>query len=163
MLSTSDNLLSERPALPEDDDFLFRVYKASRADEIAAWGWPAEQASHFLRMQFNARAQSYGFAYPDATHFILLAGEAPVGTAIVWRNESELRLVDIAFLPEFRGHGLGARWISGLIREARSSNLPLRLNVFRGNRAAALYERLGFAIQSMDGLYLEMEHNGRTA
>ncbi len=158
-MNFTDSALSERPVSPDDGDFPFRVYAASRAEEMAAWGWPPVQQESFLRMQFRARAQSYAVAYPDAAHSILLCKGALAGTAIVWRGEAEFRLVDIAFLPEFRGCGFGTLWISRLIREAEAAAVPLRLHVLQGNRAALLYRRLGFVAKSDGGMYVEMERD----
>lgn len=129
----------ERPASGDDADLLFLTYATSRAEEIAAWGWPAAQQETFLRMQFRARTQSYASAYPGAAHTILMVEGAAAGSAIVWRSESEVRLVDIALLPEFRNRGLGTQFIARLIHEAAAAHLPLRLSVFRGNRAERLY------------------------
>jgi ribosomal protein S18 acetylase RimI-like enzyme len=150
--------LSHRPASPDDDEFLFRLYASTRAEEMAAWGWPPAQQESFLRMQFRVRRQSYAASYSGASHSILLSGAVPVGSAVVWRGPSEIRLVDIAFLPEHRNRGWGAQWISQLIREAAAAEIPLRLNVHRGNRAIRLYERLGFVPAGADPMYLEMEH-----
>lgn len=150
--------LSQRPAVPEDEEFLFAVYAATRAEEMAPLGWPAAQQDMFLRMQFRIRRQSYAAAYAEAMPAILLAGEQPAGTATVWRGPAEFRLVDIAFLPEYRNRGLGTEWISRLIAEAEAASLPLRLSVLRGNPAIGLYQRLGFVATAHGSMYIEMEH-----
>jgi GNAT superfamily N-acetyltransferase len=157
---TPASAFCERPASADDAELLFLTYAASRAEEIAAWGWTAAQQETFLRMQFRARAQSYAFAYPGAAHTILMVNGAAAGSAIVWRRESELRLVDIALLPEFRNRGLGTQFVARLIHEAAAAQIPLCLSVFRGNRAERLYRRLGFVAKSDGGIYIEMEHNG---
>jgi GNAT superfamily N-acetyltransferase len=159
-MNLADSALSERSLLPDDGDFPFLVYAASRAEEMISWGWPPAQQESFLRMQFRARAQSYAAAYPDAVHSVLLCDGVSAGTAIVWRSDAEFRLVDIALLPEFRGRGLGTLWISRLIHEARAAAVPVRLHVFRGNPAELLYQRLGFVAKSdVGGMYVEMEIN----
>jgi ribosomal protein S18 acetylase RimI-like enzyme len=159
-MNLGSRALSEHPASTEDGEFLFQVYASTRADELAAVGWPPAQQESFLRMQFNIRRQSYAAAYPEAVCNILLAGGTPAGSATVWRGPLEIRLVDIALLPEFRNRGMGREWLSDLIREAQSAKLPLRLSVFRGNPAGRLYERLGFAPKGGDSMYIEMEHHG---
>jgi GNAT superfamily N-acetyltransferase len=158
-MNLAHSALSERPASADDGDFLFRLYASTRAEELAAFGWPPAQLESFLRMQFHARRQSYAAAFSDAVHSILLAGTTAAGSAIVWRGAQEIRLVDIALLPEFRNRGLGGQWISGLIREARAAGLPLRLSVLHGNPAGRLYERLGFVPKSAGPMYIEMEHH----
>jgi GNAT superfamily N-acetyltransferase len=152
-----DPNLSTRPATPADQDFLWKVYAATRSAEVAAWGWAPAQQEAFLRMQFHARGLAYQASYPGAEHSIVLENGGPVGQIIVSRTAAELRLVDIALLPEHRNRGLGAHLISALIREADAAALPLRLTVARGNPAIHLYLRLGFASTSEDAMYIEME------
>jgi ribosomal protein S18 acetylase RimI-like enzyme len=147
---------AHRPQSAEDEDFVFRVYASTR-DDVAAYGWPAAQLDAFLRMQFRARRMSYEAAFEGASHFILLCGDAQAGTAIVWRGANEMRLVDIALLPEYRGQGLGARWLDWLIEQASSARTRLRLSVLHGNPAINLYRRLGFLETGAGGLYIEME------
>jgi len=154
-------LLSERPTAAGDGDFLFRLYASTRAEEVAAFGWPPAMQESFLRMQFQARRQSYDAVYPDSAGAILLSDGAEAGAVMVWRGPTEIRLLDIALLPEFRNRGLGKLWINRLIGEARAARLPLRLSVLRGNPAGRLYERLGFVeLPSAGSMYIEMEHNG---
>lgn len=148
----------ERPASADDIDFLYRVFASTRADELALAGWPEPQQEAFLRMQFRIRGQSYAAGYPDAQQTVLLAEGASVGSALVCRRKDEISLVDIAILPEFRGRGLGARWILRLIGESVRARVPLRLSVFRGSRAVSLYARLGFRQISEDGMYIGMEY-----
>jgi GNAT superfamily N-acetyltransferase len=154
--------LSERPASFDDEDFLFQVYASTRAEEVAAWGWQPRERENFLRVQYRARRQFYREAYSGAVQSILHLGGALAGTVLVWRTRSEIRLVDIALLPECRNRGLGTQWILGLIEEARTAALPLRLSVLRENPAVRLYERLGFSRKAGDAMYIEMEHHGVT-
>jgi GNAT superfamily N-acetyltransferase len=53
--------------------------------------------------------------------------------------------ISVAVLPAHRGRGIGTALIRALEREARDRGIGrLSLSVERDNRAAALYERLGF-------------------
>jgi ribosomal protein S18 acetylase RimI-like enzyme len=153
--------LSLRPASRDDEDFLWTVYAGSRRDELAAWGWPPQQQESFLRMQYRARCLSYAAAYPDAQESIVLEGQMPVGAMIVSRSPLEVRLVDIALLPEHRGRGLGKLILSDLIRQEESSGYPVRLSVSRGNPALRLYQRLGFVSTGEDAMYIEMEYKSK--
>ncbi len=149
--------LSLRPASADDAAFLLKVYASTRAEEMAHWGWPPEQQEMFVRMQFHARRQSYLASFPGADHSILVSADGPVGSMIVSRSASEIRLVDIAFLAEHRGRGFGAQVISDLIHESQLLKVPLRLSVLRGNPAIHLYQRLGFVPLPSDAMYIEME------
>src|SRR5205823_13362995 len=68
-----------RPASPEDQDFLFRLYAGTRQEELAPFGWPPAQQEMFLRMQFSAQQRWYGEAYGQASHHIILLDEKPIG------------------------------------------------------------------------------------
>jgi ribosomal protein S18 acetylase RimI-like enzyme len=153
--------LSTRPASVNDRDFLWRVYASTRDDEVSAFGWPTAQKQAFLEMQYRVRSQSYSAAYPEAEHLVLLDNGADAGSMIVARTELEIHLVDIAFLPEYRGRGLGTAALAALIHEAKIRSVPLRLSVHRGNRALRLYERLGFSVISADPMYIEMERDAK--
>src|SRR5580692_3801599 len=111
-MSDDDALhLSWRSATAADAAFCFSVYASTRADELAAWGWGAAQQEMFLKMQFTAQAASYRATFPEATNAIVLRGDRPVGTLIVNHTAGEIRLVDIALLPQHRGAGLGTEVI----------------------------------------------------
>jgi len=153
--------LHTRAVALADAGFLWRVYASTRFDEIAAFGWPPAQQEAFLRMQYRARCQSYAATYPDAENLILVADGIDAGSISIHRKSSEMRLIDIAFLPEYRNKGLGAQAIQGLIREACERSIPLRLSVLRGNPAIRLYLRVGFREISADPMYIEMECHGQ--
>ena len=67
--------------------------------------------------------------------------------------------MDISLLPEYRNRGLGAALIHDLMAECAASREPLRLQVAKGNRAARLYERLGFLKTGEDEIYYHMWWN----
>ncbi len=154
---TSSRKISLRPTSVNDNDLLLHVYASTRQDEMASWGWSAVQQSSFIRMQHDARRRGYATTYPSAENSIISLGDVPAGSIIIFRGPSEIRLVDIALLPEFRGHGLGGEVIRMLISEAADVGCALRLNVLRSNRATHLYERLGFIARGGDEMYCEME------
>jgi ribosomal protein S18 acetylase RimI-like enzyme len=154
---TSSRRISLRPASVNDDDFLLDVYTNTRKDEMATWGWSTAEQSIFIRMQYEARKRGYATSYPSAESAVIFLGDLPAGSVMIFRGPSEIRLVDIALLPEFRGRGLGREVITMLIAEATHRGCPLRLSVLRSNRATHLYERLGFIPTGGDAMYCEME------
>jgi ribosomal protein S18 acetylase RimI-like enzyme len=147
------------PVRPEDEGFLYRVYASTRAEEIAAFGWNAAQQNAFLHMQYTAQKRWYEMAYPDAEHSLILRDEQPVGRMIVQRSPQALRLVDIALLAEHRGCGTGGKLVDELIAEARRRAVHVELQVMKTNRAARLYERLGFVRTGEDDMYYQMRRN----
>ncbi len=160
---SSSHEISLRPVSANNTEFLMQVYASTRQEELAIWGWsPAQQAS-FVRMQFHVRQRGYAAAYPSADTSVVCVGDVPVGSTVVFRGTTEMRLVDISLLPEFRSRGIGGELIRILISEAGDSRRALRLCVLRSNRAARLYERLGFAATGGDPMYCEMEFVGAHA
>lgn len=149
--------LAWRPAVADDDAFLYKLYCTTRLAEMAGWGWNEAQQETFLRMQFTAQRHHYEIAYPGAAHTILLFDDQPAGRLLVFRSKLENVLVDIALLPEKRGIGIGTALILELLEEANKAGKPVRLHVERHNRARGLYERLGFEIIEDTGIYFKME------
>lgn len=148
---------SLRPAQPDDEPFLSELYSSTRNEEVSAFGWNAAQKEMFLKLQFTAQRQHYQMAYPDAEDRIILLEDRPAGRILVSRAEQEILLVDIALLPEHRGRGIGAALIRELTYEVAAKGAPVRLHVEKHNRAARLYDRLGFTVIGDTGVYYEME------
>lgn len=145
-----------RPAQPEDESFLFELYRNARAEEMAAWGWDEVQQQAFLSLQFRARNLSYS-TYKNSEHSIILNDGRPIGRLLISRKDDEIRLVDIALLAEARGQGIGSKLIDELLAKATSEGKPLRLHVEKFNRAFQLYQRLGFQIIEDTGTQYFME------
>lgn len=150
-------MIALRRITPSDKDFLARVYASSRADELAITGWSEEQKADFCRSQFDAQSAYYSANYPKASFQIIERDGWPVGRLYVARWETEIRIVDITLLPEFRGSGIGSKLLRDLQAEARSARKSLTIHVERFNRALALYQRLGFKQVEDKGVYLLME------
>lgn len=150
-----------RPARPEDQAFLFELFASTRADEIAGLG--AVERDAFLRAQFEAQRRTFAARFPAADHRIISIGDRPVGRILVDRGEAEMRLLDIALMPEFRNGGAGATLVGGLLAEAREAGKPVRLEVLVASRAVHLYERLGFVKVHDNAVFAAMEWSAREA
>lgn len=146
-----------RPSLPEDRDFIFRLYASTREEELRPFGWNAAQQEAFLRMQFNAQQQWYASTYSTAENQIIEKDHEPIGRMIVQREPDMCRLVDISLLPPHRGHGIGGELIRALIEQCGDSGAVLQLQVVNTNPAQRLYSRLGFVKTGADQIYTQME------
>ena len=107
-------------------------------------------------MQYAAREAGYRRQFPDASAEIVLVDGIPAGRVLVDRGDSALHVIDIALMPEHRGHGVGTDVLVVLLDEASASSLPLTLSVLRGNPALRLYRRLGFEVNGEDEAYLHL-------
>ncbi len=135
-----------RPELPEDQEFLGKLYVTTRDVEMALTGWDAAQQEAFLRMQFQFQTKHYRQHYGDASFQIILRDNAPIGRIYVHYGVREIRLMDIALLPECRRSGIGGAILENLLQEAVQQQKTVTLHVERFNPALRLYHRLGFRV-----------------
>jgi ribosomal protein S18 acetylase RimI-like enzyme len=156
VLPLSDQI-SFRPETLEDEAFLAKLYATTRDIEMALTGWDAAQQEAFLRMQFQFQTTHYRQHYGDALFQIILRDNAPIGRIYLHYGPSQIRLMDIALLPEYRRSGIGSSILENLLREAAQLGKPVTLHVERFNPALRLYERLGFRMIEDLGINLYME------
>jgi ribosomal protein S18 acetylase RimI-like enzyme len=147
-----------RQATDFDTDFLYRVYAGTRESEMILTGWENAPAEQFLRFQFNIQNYQYRNSYHNASFDIICIGSEPAGRLYVNRSENQVRIIDIALLPEYRNRGIGTAILKSMISEANTTHRPVTLSVTFDNPAVALYKRLGFIITGDDGVYCTMEY-----
>lgn len=137
--------ISLRPIADDDRPLLYRIFASTRDEEVAMVDWPSDAAREtFLTQQFHAQHTYYQAEFSNAQYDVILVDGQPAGRLYVDRREDEIRIIDIALLPEFRGRGIGGGLIEDLMEEAAAAGKPLRICVERINRAMTLYVRLGF-------------------
>lgn len=146
-----------RTAVAADRELLFRTYASARAEELAPVPWTDAQKEAFLRQQFEAQDVHYRTHYPSAERLVVLQDGEPCGRLYVDRAGDELRVMDIALLPEARGRGVGRRLIEDLQAEAAGAGIPVTLHVESENPAQRLYARLGFRFVRDIGVYQLLE------
>ncbi len=151
-------MLVPRPALrtirAEDRDFLLRVYAGIRLEELALTGWDETQKQAFLVQQFEAQHHHYQTHYPGARLDLIALDDEPIGRLYVARWREEIRIMDIALLPEHRNRGIGGALLRDLLEEAAATSRRLTIHVERYNPALRLYRRLGFESVGETGVYL---------
>lgn len=153
-----------RPLREDDAAFLRRVYASTRLAELAPLGWSDAQLDAFIDMQNEAQRRDYWRNYDTSRFLIVTCDGVDAGRLYVERREDELRIVDIALLPEWRGMGVGAGLIGNLFDEADAAGLPVRIYVEQMNPAQRLYLRLGFKfLDETFGIYRLMERVPRAA
>ena len=154
---TATSGVTLRPVTDDDRAFLVDVYGSTRDEELSQVSWPEGQREAFVLMQFDAQDAEYHPRNPHGTFDVIEVGGRPAGRLYVDRRPGDIRIVDIALLPEFQGAGTGGRLISRLMDEAAGSGCKLSIHVEVHNRAAELYTRMGFLVVDEQGLYRRME------
>jgi ribosomal protein S18 acetylase RimI-like enzyme len=142
-----------RPASERDEDFLRLVYAESRREELDRVVWPEGVREQFLRSQFDAQAAHYLKHYPGVEFLIIELAGTPAGRLYVQRTPSEILVMDIALIPEFRGRGIGTALLRQILDEGQASSRIVTMHVEKFNPALSLYERLGFRIAEDQGVY----------
>ena len=142
-----------RPIRDADIPFLRAVYASTRAQEMALVDWNDDEKRAFLDMQFDAQHRYYREHYPRATFDVILRGDDPVGRLYVEEWPEEIRIIDIALLPESRDQGIGSGLLCGLMDRATRMGKGLSIHVEKSNPAMRLYGRLGFEKTGEHGLY----------
>jgi GNAT superfamily N-acetyltransferase len=146
-----------RPAGEDDRPFMLRLYASVREPELEASGLPREQWGPFVEHQFEAQSQAYE-GYENTSFEVVLVEGEPAGRLIVARWPEELRVVDVALLPEYRGRGVGGTLMQRLVDEAEERGVKTSIHVERFNPAQRLYARLGFRPVAETGdVYLLLE------
>ncbi len=142
-----------------DDDlpFLFRLYRTTREDEMAQVPWSESEKQAFLEQQFAFQHDYYTKNFGKASFQLVLLDGEPAGRLYLDRRDDEIRLIDIALLPEHRGQGIGGGLMRDVLAEGRRSGLPVRIHVEQNNPALRLYRRLGFERVGDVGIYYLME------
>jgi ribosomal protein S18 acetylase RimI-like enzyme len=146
-----------RPATDADRGFLVDLYAGTREEELAHVGWDDAAKRAFIEHQFNAQDHHYRTHYPGATLDVIEVEGEPAGRLYVHRGKSDIRIMDIAVAPQFRGRGIGSTLLRDLIAEADASGRKLSIHVEMNNPARSLYDRLGFIPVGEHGVYVLME------
>ena len=156
-MAPATNDFQLRSVEPGDEEFIYRVYASTRQEELAQTGWNKAQKEAFLRQQFDTQDRYYKEHYGGAEFSVILSEGLPGGRRYVIRWPGEIRIMDIALLPEYRGKGTGTSLLGALISESEEAEKTLSIHVERFNPALHLYERLGFRQKEDKGVYLLME------
>jgi ribosomal protein S18 acetylase RimI-like enzyme len=145
--------LTFRPITDDDIGFLARVYASTRKQELDATSMTDQQKAAFLLLQFRAQQQHYQKHYPHADRLVVMGGGKDIGRLYIEHWATEHGIIDIALLPEYRGHGAGEGLLRDLMDEAAACGKGMSTHVEKHNPAIRLYHRLGFVTEHDNGVY----------
>lgn len=149
----ADASLNFRPIAETDLGFLGQLYASTRIEELSVTGWSEAQKADFLASQFQAQHAHYQRFYPGADWLVIVHAGEDIGRLYVERWPSQVRIIDIAFLPDHRGRGFGTALLRDLMDEAAAAGKAVSIHVEKNNPAMRLYRRLGFATEEDKGVY----------
>lgn len=158
---TSDRVTHDaitlRPATEADYPFMRLLYGAGRAEEMQHFPFDDETKARFLDQQFAAQSEHYRIHYPTCERNIIEHAGQPIGRLWVDEWRDQIRLVDIALMPEWRGSGIGGKLVRDVLARGGRVGKPVTIHVEAYNPALRLYERLGFVQVDTNGVYYLMK------
>ena len=151
-MSNQEAALTLRPALADDEAFLFELRKATMTEHLARVGEPTDEAAHRARLLHRY----------DTARVVCIDG-APAGLLKAHRTDSEWVVVQLQITPALQGRGIGERALHTVLRAAQDDALPVTLKVLKGNPAKRLYDRVGFEVVGEDETQFYMRHAPRAS
>ena len=145
-----------RLATEADYDFMRRLYASTRDEEMTHFPFDEAQKKAFLDQQFAAQFAHYGIHYPTCERNIIERDGVPVGRLWIDEWRDQIRLVDIALVPECRGGGIGSALLRQIMERGAAAGKPVTIHVEAFNPALRLYRRLGFEHVDTNGVYFLM-------
>lgn len=145
-----------RSVTEADLALLRRIYGSTRAAELEPVPWSDDQKREFLDFQFQAQHRYYLGQFPLASRDVIEVDGEPVGRLYLDPRDQEIRLIDIALLPEHCGQGIGGLLLQAVLEAGRDSGRMVSIHVEQNNPALRLYQRLGFEKLEEQGIYYLM-------
>jgi ribosomal protein S18 acetylase RimI-like enzyme len=157
-IAIRDGSLRLRPADADDEAFLERLFKSTRAEQFAAANLPAAVIDAVLGQQYRAQTAGYAARFPSAESLIIEHLGTRAGRLLLHAVAPRWHIVDIALLTEARRQGIGSAIIEALARTALTAGAQeLTLAVLASNAAARrFYARLGFTETSVNASHLQL-------
>ncbi|MDX8534103.1 GNAT family N-acetyltransferase [Mesorhizobium sp. VK25A] len=151
-----------RAATLGDIAFLRRLYWSFRMEEMEPVPWPQEMKRAFIDQQFDLQHRHYVARFSSADFLLLLDGGEPIGRLYVDTSVDRWHVIDIGYLPHWRGRGRGQAVLKAIQRQAKARSASgVMLHVERRNlRALALYRRLHFREIGTSDTHIEMQWGG---
>ena len=138
-----------RPFTQNDFEFVYQAKKEAYQPYVEKfWGEWDEEKQRTLFIDFIKKVQS-------SLRIIEYEG-TPIGLyhgALL--NSSTYEIGNIIIIPAYQGRGIGTDILQNIIKKYPS--FKMRLQVFKDNPAANLYQRLGFVIIDETRTHLIME------
>ncbi len=119
--------------------------------------WSEAQIAEFLNSQFDAQRAHYRKYYSNARFDIIELEGQSIGRIYLAEVDDEIRIMDIALIPEKRNRGIGGDLTRAVLDFARGAGKNVSLHVEEENPAKRLYDRLGFEVVGEISFYKKME------
>ncbi|MDR6958435.1 ribosomal protein S18 acetylase RimI-like enzyme [Pseudomonas brassicacearum] len=115
---------------------------------------------YYLKHDLLWQDEAFDLAWIIRQNWIICRGDQRLGFASLSRDARALYIRELQIDKAFRGQGAGT-WTIGQVwdRVTLERRPALRLTVFKGNPARALYERMGLRVVGEDECFLRMQRD----
>ena len=142
-----------RPEVPEDAQFLYRLFRAHSVRSLHLAGLPDAAVDQLVTLQHRSQTATHRGIFPNAIYSIIEFGGEEVGRFIEQDEIDVVYFVDFALFPEHQAKGLGAALTRALMEEWAARGRGTRVEVMRNNEPCLKMCRgLGFVqVDQTDG------------
>jgi GNAT superfamily N-acetyltransferase len=152
--------ISLRPITDADRELLLRIYEGSRETELGAVQWDENMKRVFIEHQFDAQDAHYRKHYAGATYDIIVSDGQPCGRLLVHRGKTQIAIMDLTVLLEFRHRGIGGALVRRVQDEAKDSGRSVRVFLEAFNPHQSFFLKRGFRLAEDDGVSRRYEWHG---
>jgi broad specificity phosphatase PhoE/L-amino acid N-acyltransferase YncA len=124
-----------RPATDADRAFAQRTHHLAYRDVVERQfgAWVDAQQDRFFALGWAAMP-----------HEIVMSDGVPCGYVCVEDRATDVHVRELVLAPDYQGRGIGSAVLESVLQRARARRVPVRLATHHANRAANLYQRMGF-------------------
>jgi ribosomal protein S18 acetylase RimI-like enzyme len=147
--------IRRRVAKFDDIEFARSVHHKSYHDVIISQfgNWDTEAQDKFFESGWKN----------GLNHEIILCNNVTCGYCSFEKTDRSLILSELVILPKFQNRGIGSKFLKEKIEEAKTKMIPVKLQVLKANRAADLYEKLGFVKIDETKTHYKMELHSKNS
>jgi GNAT superfamily N-acetyltransferase len=147
-----------RPERPEDDVFLFQLFRANNIDVLHLMGLPDEVVEQLIRFQYRSQTATYRGMFPDAVFSIIEWSGETIGRFIENDEQDVVYFVDFVLLPERQSQGLGSAFIRTVMDEWAARGRGTRVKILYNNDPSLkMCHKLGMVQSEPDDMgYVEL-------
>jgi len=133
-----------------DQKFIKQLIKDNR-DDIRAADGEKDYLESVVDMQEKAMQTGYGETFGNAAHFIIEKVGVSVGRLLMESGGTEVRIVDLQFIPKAQDKGYGPTIIGTLQQIAAAQRVQLAITVVRNRVKLKQWLALkGFVVEESD-------------
>ena len=145
-----------------DKKFVKQLIKDNRDDIRAADGDP-DYLESIVDMQEKAMQSGYGEVFGNAAHFIIEKVGINIGRLLMESGGTEVRIVDLQFIPAAQDKGYGPTIIGTMQQAAATQRVPLAITVTHNRVKLKQWLALkGFVVEETEGFADRMVWNPST-